>query len=86
MAAAGVDKASAIDVISKLMDRRASDVIAFGDMPNDIPMLEHAGYSHAVADAHQSVIDVADRLIGACESEAVASTLDDYFYGEDLTG
>ena len=31
------------------------EVIAFGDMPNDLPMLAWAGTSYAMADAHPSV-------------------------------
>ena len=37
----------------------AADVIAFGDMPNDLPMLAWAGTSYAMADAHPDVAAVA---------------------------
>ena len=30
-------------------------MIAFGDMPNDLPMLEWAGTSYAMANAHPTV-------------------------------
>ena len=40
----------------------AEDVVAFGDMPNDLPMLEWAGTSYAMANAHPSVRELADHL------------------------
>ncbi len=38
----------------------AAEVLAFGDMPNDIAMLEWAGTAYAVANADPTVIEVAD--------------------------
>jgi hypothetical protein len=45
----------------------ASDVWAFGDMPNDLPMLMWAGVSFAVANAHPEVAAAASH---ACPSNA----------------
>ncbi|MGH3358648.1 MAG: HAD family hydrolase, partial [Nocardioidaceae bacterium] len=36
---------------------------AFGDMPNDLPMLNWAGRSHAVANAHHDVLAVVDAVV-----------------------
>jgi hydroxymethylpyrimidine pyrophosphatase-like HAD family hydrolase len=51
-------------------------VIAFGDMPNDIPMLTWAGTAYAMADAHDSVLAVADHIAPSCQDEGVAQTLE----------
>ena len=40
----------------------AADVIAFGDMPNDLPMLAWAGTSYAMANAHPTVLEAADHV------------------------
>ena len=41
----------------------AADVVAFGDMPNDLPMLAWAGRGLAVANAHPEVLAAADEVI-----------------------
>ena len=51
------------------------EVIAFGDMPNDIPMLSWAGRSWAMADAHPTVVEVADEVAPGHEEDGVARVL-----------
>jgi hydroxymethylpyrimidine pyrophosphatase-like HAD family hydrolase len=53
----------------------AADVVAFGDMPNDLPMLEWAGTSYAVANAHPTVLAAADHVAPHHEDDGVAVTL-----------
>ncbi|MFX0539381.1 HAD family hydrolase [Ornithinimicrobium sp. Y1847] len=53
----------------------AEQVWAFGDMPNDLPMLEWAGVAHAVANAHPDVLAVADHVIPGNDEDGVARTL-----------
>jgi len=77
ISAAGVTKASALVGLCANLGVAASDVIAFGDMPNDIPMLSWAGTSYAVANAHESVLDVADHVVPACDDQGVAHILND---------
>ncbi len=76
ISASGVTKASALRSLCDRMRVDARDVVAFGDMPNDIPMLEWAGTSYAMANAHPSVIDIADDLAPDCEEEGVAQVLE----------
>jgi Cof subfamily protein (haloacid dehalogenase superfamily) len=58
----------------------AEDVIAFGDMPNDVSMLAWAGRSYAMAGAHAEAIAVAtDRAKPAAEdgvAKAIEALLD----------
>lgn len=50
-------------------------VWAFGDMPNDIPMLTWAGRAHAVANAHADVLALADEVVPSNDEDGVARTL-----------
>jgi hydroxymethylpyrimidine pyrophosphatase-like HAD family hydrolase len=52
------------------------EVLAVGDMPNDVPMLQWAGKSYAVANAHPEVLDVADQVIGSNDEDAVADLIE----------
>lgn len=70
-----VTKASTLALIAADLGVGADEVIAFGDMPNDLPMLAWAGTSYAMADAHPSVREVADNLAPGHDEDGVASVL-----------
>ncbi|WP_315943002.1 HAD family hydrolase [Nesterenkonia marinintestina] len=83
LSARGVDKASAL---RRFADGRAigrEQVIAFGDMPNDIEMLQWAGRSWAVGSAHPMARSAADHLTRSCEDDGVAAVLEDLLAGGD---
>ena len=75
ISAAGVTKASALQDLCERLGYSAADVIAFGDMPNDIPMLTWAGTSYAVENAHDSVRQIAQYSALGCADEGVAQVL-----------
>jgi len=75
-AAAGVSKASAIAELAAARGISAAQVIAFGDMPNDLPLLTWAGVSCAVANAHPAVLAAATRVIGGHDEDGVAEHLE----------
>ena len=52
LSAAGVHKAFALEALCADLGVPAAQVLAFGDMPNDLPMLAWAGRGVAVANAH----------------------------------
>ncbi len=56
----------------------ASDVVAFGDAPNDLPMLTWAGTAYAVANAHADVLAAVgrDRITGSNDEDGVAAVLE----------
>ena len=54
-------------------------MIAFGDMPNDLPMLAWAGTSYAVANAHPLVLEAAHHVAPANDDDGVASVLAEVF-------
>ena len=75
ISAPGVTKASTLAVVADELGVDAADVVAFGDMPNDLPMLEWAGTSYAVANAHPTVLAAADHVAPHHEDDGVAVTL-----------
>ncbi|MEK8225689.1 HAD hydrolase family protein [Oerskovia sp. M15] len=66
----------------------AKDVWAFGDMPNDLPMLAWAGTSYAVGNAHAEVLDAATRVTASNDEDGVAVALEQLLDGSStgLTG
>ena len=76
ISAAGITKASALQSLCESLNMKSDDVIAFGDMPNDIPMLSWAGTSYAVENAHQSVHAIARHRAPSCADEGVAQVLE----------
>jgi Cof subfamily protein (haloacid dehalogenase superfamily) len=76
MSAAGVTKAAALERWAGRLGVGNDAVWAFGDMPNDLPMLEWAGVGWAVANAHELVRRVADRLCPSNDEDGVAMVLE----------
>jgi Cof subfamily protein (haloacid dehalogenase superfamily) len=75
ISAAGVTKASTLATVCAGLGVGPTDVIAFGDMPNDLPMLTWAGTSYAMADAHPTVIEAADHVAPGHDEDGVARVL-----------
>jgi Cof subfamily protein (haloacid dehalogenase superfamily) len=76
---AGVSKASTLAALCEEHGHRAPDVLAFGDMPNDVPMLRWAGHGVAVANAHEQAMEVADEVTASNDDDGVARVLERYF-------
>ena len=79
MSAAGVSKASTLQLLCEDRGIDPSQVLAFGDMPNDLPMLEWAGTSYAMANAHPSVRRLAENVAPSNEEDGVAAVLAQLF-------
>lgn len=79
ISATGVTKASALSRLSGELGIDAMDVLAFGDMPNDIDMLTWAGTSYAMSNAHPSVLAAADHVAPRAEDDGVAQVLTGVF-------
>jgi hydroxymethylpyrimidine pyrophosphatase-like HAD family hydrolase len=75
ISAVGVTKGGALAALCARLDVTADEVVAFGDMPNDLPMLTWAGTSYAVANAHESVRAAADHVAPRNTEDGVATTL-----------
>jgi Cof subfamily protein (haloacid dehalogenase superfamily) len=72
----GVSKASTLALLAAERGLTAADVVAFGDMPNDIPMLRWAGRGYAMADGHPDAITAADAVAPPCAEDGVAQVLE----------
>jgi hydroxymethylpyrimidine pyrophosphatase-like HAD family hydrolase len=79
ISAHGVTKASTLAEVCATLGVEAPDVIAFGDMPNDLAMLTWAGHSYAMADAHPAVVACAGHLAPSHEEDGVARVLAEVF-------
>jgi Cof subfamily protein (haloacid dehalogenase superfamily) len=79
MSAAGVSKASTLELLCAERGIDAAQVVAFGDMPNDLAMLEWAGRSYAMANAHPAVLELAGRTAPSNEDDGVAAVLSELF-------
>lgn len=79
IAAAGVSKATALAEFCARRGVGRESVMAFGDMPNDLPMLAWAGYSVAVANAHPDVLAAADEVTASNDEAGVATVLERVF-------
>lgn len=73
---AGVSKASGLAAAAQEMGFTAAQTIAFGDMPNDIPMIEWAGYGVAMGNAHPDVRCRADETAPTNHDDGVAVVLE----------
>ncbi len=76
ISAPGVTKAVALAEWCIGLGVEAADVWAFGDMPNDLPMLAWAGTSFAVANGHPDVISAATHTCPSNDDDGVAQTLE----------
>ncbi|MDQ1733695.1 MAG: hypothetical protein QOK10_3854 [Pseudonocardiales bacterium] len=73
ISAVGVTKASGLAALAESKGVSRGEVAAVGDMPNDVPMLEWAGRSFAVANAHPSAQAAAGTVLGRTnDQDAVA--------------
>ncbi|MCG6494778.1 HAD family hydrolase [Kitasatospora sp. A2-31] len=78
ISAPGVTKASTLArwCAGRGIDR--SEVVAFGDMPNDLEMLAWAGTAYAVANAHPQVLAAVPLHTVSNEQDGVAAVLEGF--------
>lgn len=76
MTAPGVTKAVALARWAASRGVQPADVWAFGDMPNDVPMLSWAGTGIAVANAHPDAKAAADVITASNDQDGVAQALE----------
>lgn len=77
VSAAGVSKATALERWCGERGVGADGVVAFGDAPNDVPMLAWAGRSYAVANAYPEVLAVADGRAASNNEDGVARVVEE---------
>ena len=68
----GLSKATGLSLAARRLGVKAVDTIAFGDMPNDVPMFGWASYGVAMANAHAELKAVADEVTASNEEDGIA--------------
>jgi hydroxymethylpyrimidine pyrophosphatase-like HAD family hydrolase len=79
ISARGVTKAWRLRELCRELGIDASDVVAFGDMPNDLEMLRWAGTSYAMANGHPSVVAAATHRAPPHDQDGVARVLSELY-------
>ncbi len=72
----GISKATGIDELARPLDISAEGVIAFGDMPNDVPMLQWAGLGVAMGNAHPDAVAAANEVTAPNTEDGLAQVLE----------
>ncbi|WP_406453582.1 Cof-type HAD-IIB family hydrolase [Streptomyces sp. NBC_00876] len=75
----GVDKGTGVALACEHLGVDPAAGIAFGDMPNDLPMFRRCGYGVAMANAHPDLLAAADEVTLPHEDDGVAVVLERVF-------
>jgi Cof subfamily protein (haloacid dehalogenase superfamily) len=76
LSAPGVTKASGLAFVAERLGVEHSAILAFGDMPNDVPMLRLAGYGIAMGNGHPAAHAAADEVTESNSADGVARILE----------
>jgi Cof subfamily protein (haloacid dehalogenase superfamily) len=79
ISAPGVTKALGLAEVAAAAGVAAADVVAFGDMPNDLEMLRWAGHGVAMGNAHPVLKGVADEVTATNVEDGLALVLERWF-------
>jgi len=79
ISAVGVTKGWRLREVCLSLGIDAADVVAFGDMPNDLDMMGWAGTSYAMANGHSSVRSAATHVAPANDQDGVAHVLSELY-------
>lgn len=77
--APGINKAAGVSIVATELGIDPSEVIAFGDMPNDIEMLSWAGVGVAMGNAAPIVHDAADVTTSSNDDFGLARVIEQWF-------
>ena len=72
----GISKATGVEELARPLGITAEEVVAFGDMPNDVPMLRWAGLGVAMGNAHPEAVAAADEVTATKADDGVARVLE----------
>ncbi|MCW2495056.1 HAD family hydrolase, partial [Jatrophihabitans sp.] len=76
IAVPGITKATGLAELAARHQISAEEIVAIGDMPNDVPMLEWVGRSYAVSNAHPAAKAAAAEVVGSNDEDAVALVIE----------
>jgi Cof subfamily protein (haloacid dehalogenase superfamily) len=72
----GLSKAKGLALAARKLGVTGADTIAFGDMPNDIPLFGWAAHGVAMANAHPELLAVADEVTESHDADGIATVLE----------
>jgi HAD superfamily hydrolase (TIGR01484 family) len=72
----GLTKATGLSLAARRLGVKAAETIAFGDMPNDLPMFAWSGRGVAMANAHAELKAVADEVTASNDEDGIAVVLE----------
>ncbi|MFP8907930.1 MULTISPECIES: HAD family hydrolase [Streptomyces] len=72
----GLSKARGLSIAARRLGLSATATIAFGDMPNDIPMFAWSAHGVAMAGAHPELLAVADEVTASNDEDGIAVVLE----------
>jgi Cof subfamily protein (haloacid dehalogenase superfamily) len=72
----GISKATGVEEVARPHGITAEDVVAFGDMPNDVPLLRWAGHGVAMGNAHPEALAAANEVTAPNTDDGVARVLE----------
>lgn len=76
LSAPGITKAAGLSVVAERLGVDPAAILAFGDMPNDVPMLRMAGHGVAMGNAHPEAQAAADEITASNSEDGVALVLE----------
>jgi Cof subfamily protein (haloacid dehalogenase superfamily) len=76
----GISKATGVEELARPLGITAEGVVAFGDMPNDVPMLGWAGLGVAMGNAHPDAVAAADEVTASNADDGVARVLERWWH------
>jgi Cof subfamily protein (haloacid dehalogenase superfamily) len=79
LAPLGITKGSGLAMVAAELQVAAADVIAFGDMPNDLEMLRWAGHGVAMGNAHPALLEAADEITASNADDGLPLVLERWF-------
>lgn len=72
----GISKALGVQQVAHPLEIVAEDIVAFGDMPNDVPLLRWAGLGVAMGNAHPEAVAAANEVTAGNDDDGVARVLE----------
>ncbi len=79
LSAPGVTKGAGLARLAAELGIARADVLAVGDMPNDLSMLRWAGHGVAMANSHPAVLEAADEITTDNSEDGLACVLERWF-------
>src|SRR5262249_58940082 len=79
LSAPGITKGTGLARLAGELGIAAADVLAVGDMPNDLSMLRWAGHGVAMANSHPTVLRAADEITAGNSEDGLARILERWF-------